>query len=697
MVLRFVNGEFDVNIGDVFTCDGRHAGGVIESISADTQYAWVVTSFNVSDPFNIVATPAANFNKFSGYLHASREDGKRRYYNFKTAYLNYLGRNEDHVLPCFYCGQIHKDSIIIDGRAICPNCLEEHTFVCIECGETHDTRRRMKGISLCRPLLEAHPGKYARARNDGKVYPVSSLLQSEDGHYFTAAAFALYTRKCSTCGKVLVVDNMENIDGEYYCSDCADEIRPICYHCGRRHNPDTMVTVDGLRFCKDCLSRFYNKCCFCGRYHESHRSRLTRDTSEPVCPECAKAHKCVVCGAIYKNDRNHISNATVWIDIDEGNKRYETGVLCNECLHFYVEKCADCGDYVRNNLGNMCPDGKYYCGNHIGNHFVRCSYCEEWIEMDRKFYGDTDSRICEACYLDSEHGTSFGEDGRTYSYDAPEGIQDYYYKPDPIFYPSKDTNGLYMGVELEVDDGHDAEEAVDVANSYFGITYGKHDGSLGREGIEFVSHPATIDWFMDHKDEWRRGMEYLHNEGYSSHDSNTCGLHVHVSAFPLLYETQYGIEKLLYFQDKFWDNLFAFSRRDEGTANDWARRIPVGDEIVRGILDSGKEAEHIRNMKNKSKASNRARYQCINLQNKHTVEFRIFRGTLNIDPFIATLQLVSNLCELACEKTFDEFKKLDWMDVVNYHEYPELTAYWNNAAYGFGGDRFVASEVMRAA
>jgi hypothetical protein len=47
----------------------------------------------------------------------------------------------------------------------------------------------------------------------------------------------------------------------------------------------------------------------------------------------------------------------------------------------------------------------------------------------------------------------------------------------------------------------------------------------------------------------------------------------------------------------------------------------------------------------KSRCSNR--YTCVNIQNYNTIEFRIFRGTLKYNTFIAALQLIDEICDVA--------------------------------------------------
>lgn len=54
----------------------------------------------------------------------------------------------------------------------------------------------------------------------------------------------------------------------------------------------------------------------------------------------------------------------------------------------------------------------------------------------------------------------------------------------------------------------------------------------------------------------------------------------------------------------------------------------------------------------------------VNLENYATVEFRLFRGTLNYKTFIATLQLIDEICKLAFKFTDKELEGMSWSDFV---------------------------------
>ena len=104
--------------------------------------------------------------------------------------------------------------------------------------------------------------------------------------------------------------------------------------------------------------------------------------------------------------------------------------------------------------------------------------------------------------------------------------------------------------------------------------------------------------------------------GYTSHQAGTCGLHIHVNrdAFGNTEGLQdVRIARILYFFEKNWEELLKFSRRTQSQLNQWAARYGYKDQ-PREILDHAK------------KGGEGGRYSCVNLQNRDTIEFRIFRG-----------------------------------------------------------------------
>ena len=76
-----------------------------------------------------------------------------------------------------------------------------------------------------------------------------------------------------------------------------------------------------------------------------------------------------------------------------------------------------------------------------------------------------------------------------------------------------------------------------------------------------------------------------------------------------------------------------------------------------------------------AKGSSLGRYTCVNLTNFDTIEFRLFRGTLKLNTFLATLQMVDRICNVAISLSDQQIQDLTWTEFVTGCEDPELVQY----------------------
>ena len=122
---------------------------------------------------------------------------------------------------------------------------------------------------------------------------------------------------------------------------------------------------------------------------------------------------------------------------------------------------------------------------------------------------------------------------------------------------------------------------------------------------------------------------------------------------------------ILFFIEKHWNELVRFSRRTTGSLNRWAAKYATISET---ILETYQKA------KNKDAG----RYVALNLTNFQTIEFRLFRGTLRYETFMATLQLVDEICRTALRLYDRDMENLSWSEFVqniDKEAKPELIAY----------------------
>lgn len=241
-------------------------------------------------------------------------------------------------------------------------------------------------------------------------------------------------------------------------------------------------------------------------------------------------------------------------------------------------------------------------------------------------------------------------------------IKSYNYIPQKfLLHHDNDEEKLYLGVELEIDSGGEHEDNAkyicDVMNTDSENIYCKHDGSL-TNGFEIVSHPCTLEYHKSLK--YEEIFEWLVKQKYRSHDTSTCGMHVHINRnyFGVDKLTQdLCIGKLLYLCEKHWKMVELIARR---TSNRYARRF---------LLE---ENETLIDLYAKSQSSDK--YGAINLKHKDTVEIRIFKGTLNYSTFINTLEFVSVLAKISKDTDIYDIQFVTWDKIKNNFS-NELTDY----------------------
>ena len=333
------------------------------------------------------------------------------------------------------------------------------------------------------------------------------------------------------------------------------------------------------------------------------------------------------------------------IDTDDDAWWFDDTLLCEDCLDNLTRTCDCCGDRIWNEDDEGDED-VILCERCRDNYYSRCDDCGRLIHDDDACYVDgEDYPYCRDCY--ERHSRDY--------------IHSYSYKPNPVFHG---RGTMFFGVELELDKGGEdddkAEEILSCTDSDH--LYIKHDGSLD-DGMELVSHPMTLEYHQNSMP-WKNIVETAVDLGYRSHQTNTCGLHVHVSrkAFGCdRSEQDEVISRVLYIVERFWQEMLKFSRRTEYQIDRWAARYGIKDN-PKQVMDNAKKG-------------GRGRYACINLCNYNTIEFRIFRGTLKYNTLIATLQMVEHICETAMELTDEEITALSWPEFIEGIEHEELIQY----------------------
>ncbi len=264
--------------------------------------------------------------------------------------------------------------------------------------------------------------------------------------------------------------------------------------------------------------------------------------------------------------------------------------------------------------------------------------------------------------------------GNLYQYE----VNSYDFGPSLTFVDGKDTarTKLYMGLEWEIDGGGEQHaKAVSINSALSGnqpYSWTMSDGSLS-EGIEIATMPATLDAHTNTFN-WAMACKVATTLNYRGHDTGTAGIHIHINRNFFSDDKKlqmYRASLMALVMERNWDDFAKFSRRRYNRLDQWARKKDVA---VRNYEDTDVE---LLIDKTKLEYSNGDKYLALNMNRVKTFELRIFRSTTKPETILATLQFVSNLAHFCKYNGLKRAQTATIQDIVDYHKYPELVAYWN--------------------
>ena len=303
---------------------------------------------------------------------------------------------------------------------------------------------------------------------------------------------------------------------------------------------------------------------------------------------------------------------------------------------------------------------------------VFCESCDEWEYGSRTTTVHDGTDVCRECldeyyrWSDYEDAYLLTDDCRTaldeegdevlihyendnfrfddeldqyvhYDYEPPEPtvIGNYhsskgYHRPQPS--PWTRMKKRYLGVELEVEIKREAtlsrtEKAKLLHDKLNDNEHGRNvffenDGSLNN-GFEIITQPMGLD---KHKELWQWLSDRDAVRGLISHNTTTCGLHVHVSKAGL---SKLQIAKIVSF------------------VND-----PDNEELIRAVARRYAEGYcRIKAKKIGQSAQSEDRYEAVNITPRNTIEFRIFKGSLKYESVMSAIQFSNALVEFCARAT----------------------------------------------
>jgi len=237
------------------------------------------------------------------------------------------------------------------------------------------------------------------------------------------------------------------------------------------------------------------------------------------------------------------------------------------------------------------------------------------------------------------------------------------FQPPLEFYgKSAAKTQLFMGVEIEVSHGsgnqnRDVKTIMPIINEGVGdgkfFAYCASDSSLDC-GIELITQPATLRAHKARLEQYQKTFAKFIELGYRSHNSNCCGIHVHINRDFFEGEDEKCGIRIARIFERFWNDIVVFSRRDKHKG--LTQYTKKADRPAKAFVERWNKSDN-----------HDSHYYALNFANRNTIEFRIFRGTLNLNTFVAILEFVDAICRFAKAKTTAQINEMAFDDILTTH------------------------------
>src|SRR3990167_7789766 len=182
---------------------------------------------------------------------------------------------------------------------------------------------------------------------------------------------------------------------------------------------------------------------------------------------------------------------------------------------------------------------------------------------------------------------------------------------------------LYYGLEIEIE-SPDRQRAIDLASNTFGdyLCCAERDSSLDDcAGLELIFNPCSYNFLQSQAKNFNEYFQRLIDLGASAHDNGRCGLHVNLSRRGLTILDIYKFSKI--FSSLSVYTRKKITRRKKFT---YCKFEPIEPRFFSKILLKKRGSAH---------------YDAISIKNNEIAEIRFFRGTLNIESFFASIEIIN--------------------------------------------------------
>lgn len=391
---------------------------------------------------------------------------------------------------------------------------------------------------------------------------------------------------------------------------------------------------------------YFVECAVCEKTHAAIQMTFLMSSGEFVCDDCIADNVtiCEECGTLCLfNDTHKMYHAII------DTQTNKSGFICHSCKNTFYDACEQCGKIVRKT--------RRYLRNADHRTFQLCTECRDAF--------DASHAVCSECgdyfkISDMKDGKCIECLIQTSQRNEKKSIARYGHTHGTVFFSTQDAPGVY-GVEVETTYGNECDALLKELAEFQEICL-KRDGSINirerdgtlKQGIEIVSYPMSLGYHKQYC-KWDKMFKILEKYGYKSHDTSCCGYHVHMSRLSFgdtKRKQSRNIAYLLYLFETYKAQIKKFSRRVDFRYCDFYNINYSGITVTRAYQKAVNYNHHIRNM-------------ALNFKNEHTVECRVFRGTLNHQTFIAAIELLDHLISV-CNSCNDEnaLRALSWNQIT---------------------------------
>ncbi len=457
-----------------------------------------------------------------------------------------------------------------------------------------------------------------------------------------------------------------------------------------------------------------------------HYYDTERGVMQPSLAYARLMNKLVDLGLLMECDRcghYEVKSLVQDVTLQQGSQEW-----CRECVDNFASECSSCNEITSTSSMLTDHDDNRICRSCASEFYSRCRNCERLFRTYSDEWMEGRDGYCLGCVEDMDPDYDDDDDYGT-------GIRDYSTDILNVLDCTMRKGVRYFGAEIELEcEGSRSAVSQPVLDIVRHEAILKSDGSLSN-GFEIVTKPMTLqEW--QHEPAVLRACRRAVELGATSHNTTSCGLHVHVSRETV---TETTVAKLVMFLNdevnaKFltrigrrsMSNTYAAAHKKNWTRGHDALTVDaLSRERVRqlfidkwgittrvegsGVLElrtggrllrayssnpeisfASYEAflatssrdlgfESYRVNKPRQHNDGTGRYTPLNLENTSTIEFRFFRGSLDTETVVATIEFCDSLCNWAATASVRDLTStayLQWADKhVTRKTYPALSSY----------------------